>query len=57
MYYTILQYLQDNSHNRNNNKNHKNVLHRGSCTPCRRLLIRKISSRVKTTFKGTHNLN
>ena len=31
---TILQYLQDSGHNDDNNKNYKNYLHGGPCTPC-----------------------
>ena len=38
-------------------KKRKNYLHRGSCAPCGRWLVRKILSRVKTTFKHSHNLN
>ena len=50
MYYAILQYLQGNSHNGNNNKNHKNVLHRGSCTPCRKITHKENLKQSQNNF-------
>ena len=40
-----------------NNEKLKNYLHRGSCTPCGKMSHKENLERVKTTFKGEHNLN
>ena len=43
--------------NDDNNINYENYLHRGPCTPCGKMTLRKTLIKVKITFKGAHNLN
>ena len=48
-YYTILEDLQD-SHRGENNKNCKNYLQRGSCTPCRKMTHKENLQKSQNQF-------